>query len=218
MTRQLSEHSADEDSIEAYDGNRCNGAIEQFEDRAFVLPAGRVPMAAPDQDDVVDHYCKVATAADRRGLTTLADELRQLRTEQDAGVEESRTRKQKLKDTFQRVREARSEFDDFDFDLETERPTLAELKAEREELRETVEEAEEHDENADRLAGRIDELRRRKRSLDDDINKLGSVIGFNEDMVDSAGISVDIDEGTSGDGSTAALTADGRTVCLTCGS
>ncbi|WP_241154955.1 archaea-specific SMC-related protein [Halorubrum sp. CSM-61] len=147
-------------------------------------------------------------------LEAVREELAEL----DTGVEESRTRKEEMEEAFQRVRDARSDLDDLEFDLETERSTLSELKAEREELRETVEEAEEPDENADRLAGRIDELRRRKRSLDEDINELGSVIGFNEDMVDGSGIDVDIDEGTPGDDPTAALTADDRPVCWTCGS
>ncbi|WP_123620492.1 archaea-specific SMC-related protein [Halorubrum sp. CSM-61] len=161
--------------------------------------------------------------ADRREkveeLEAAEEELESVRgelDELDAGVEESRTRKEEMEEAFQRVRDARSDLDDLEFDLETERSTISELKAEREELRETVEEAEEPDENADRLAGRIDELRRRKRSLDDDINELGSVIGFNEDMVDGSGI--DIDEGTPGDDPTDALTAGDQTVCWTCGS
>jgi DNA repair exonuclease SbcCD ATPase subunit len=161
--------------------------------------------------------------ADRREkveeLETAQGELESVREELDeldAGVKESRTRKQELEEAFQRVRDARSDLDDLEFDLETERSTLSELKAEREELQETVEEGEEPDENPDRLAGRIDELRRRKRSLDDDINELGSVIGFNEDMVDGSGI--DIDEGTPDDDPTDALTAGDQTVCWTCGS
>ncbi|WP_200531162.1 archaea-specific SMC-related protein [Halorubrum sp. LN27] len=161
--------------------------------------------------------------ADRREkleeLEEAQEELESVREELDeldAGVEESRTRKEEMEEAFQRVRDARSALDDLEFDLETERSTLAELKAEREELQETVEEAEEPDENADRLAGRIDELRRRKRSLDDEVNELGSVIGFNEDMVDGSGI--DIDEGTPGDDPTDALTAGDQTVCWTCGS
>ncbi|PAU82933.1 chromosome segregation protein SMC [Halorubrum salipaludis] len=161
--------------------------------------------------------------ADRREkleeLEEAQEELESVREELDeldAGVEESRTRKEEMEEAFQRVRDARSALDDLEFDLETERSTLAELKAEREELQETVEEAEEPDENADRLAGRIDELRRRKRSLDDEVNELGSVIGFNEDMVSGSGI--DIDEGTPGDDPTDALTAGDQTVCWTCGS
>ncbi|ELZ41767.1 Kinetochore-Ndc80 subunit Spc25 [Halorubrum saccharovorum DSM 1137] len=161
--------------------------------------------------------------ADRREkveeLEAAEEELESVREELDdldTGVEESRTRKQEMEEAFQQVRDARSDLEDLEFDLETERSTLSELKAERDELQETVEEAEEPDKNADRLAGRIDELRRRKRSLDDDINELGSVIGFNEDMVDGSGI--DIDEGISGDDPTDALTADDQTVCWTCGS
>ncbi|EMA66265.1 archaea-specific SMC-related protein [Halorubrum kocurii] len=147
-------------------------------------------------------------------LESVREELDEL----DAGVEESRTRKEEMEEAFQRVRDARSELDDLEFDLETERSTLTELKSEREELQETVEAAEDPDENPDRLAGRIDELRRRKRSLDDDINELGSVIGFNEDLVDGSGIDVDIDEEAAGDDPTAALTTGDRTVCWTCGS
>ena len=161
--------------------------------------------------------------ADRREkveeLEAAQDELESVREELDeldAGVEESRTRKQAMEEAFQRVRDARSELDDLEFDLETERSTLSELKSEREELQETVEAAEDPDENPDRLAGRIDELRRRKRSLDDEINELGSVIGFNEDMVDGSGIDIG-DEQTSDD-PTDALTAGDRTVCWTCGS
>ncbi|PHQ46758.1 chromosome segregation protein SMC [Halorubrum sp. C3] len=163
--------------------------------------------------------------ADRREKATELEEtgeeleaVREQLDELDAGIEESQTRKQEMEEAFQRVRGARSELDDLEFDLETERSTLSELNAEREELRETVDGAEEPDENADRLAGRIDELRRRKRSLDDDINELGSVISFNEDMVGDSEIDLDVDEGMDGDDPTAALAAGDRTVCWTCGS
>ncbi|WP_435098742.1 archaea-specific SMC-related protein [Halorubrum sp. N11] len=163
--------------------------------------------------------------ADRRAkveeLEAAEEDLASVREELDdldTGVEESRTRKQEMEEAFQRVRDARSELDDLEFDLETERSTLTELKSEREELRETVEKAEGPEGNADRLAGRIDELRRRKRSLDDDISELGSVIGFNEDMVDGSGIDIDIDEEPISDDPTGALTAGDQTVCWTCGS
>ncbi|KOX95459.1 MULTISPECIES: archaea-specific SMC-related protein [Halorubrum] len=160
-----------------------------------------------------DRREKVAELEAAQGeLETVREELDSF----DAGVEESRTRKEEMEEAFQRVRDARSELDDLEFDVETERSTLSELKSEREELEETVEAAEDPDENPDRLAGRIDELRRRKRSLDDEINELGSVIGFNEDMVDGSGI--DIDEGMPGDDPTDALTAGDQTMCWTCGS
>jgi DNA repair exonuclease SbcCD ATPase subunit len=152
-------------------------------------------------------------------LEEAQDELEEVREELDeldTGVEEGRTRKRELEGAFQRIRDARSDLEDLEFDLQTEHSTLAELKAERDELRETVKEAENPDENPDHIAGRIDELRRRKRSLDDEVNQLGSVIGFNEDMMDGSGI--DIDEETSGNDPTDVLTAGERTVCWTCGS
>lgn len=144
-------------------------------------------------------------------LETVRRELEEL----DAGVEESRTHERELEDAFQRVRTARSELEDLEFDLETERSTLTELTAERDELRETVAETETADETLDRLAGRVDELRRRKRSLDDDISELGSVIDFNEGMMDGSAIGVT--EPVTRDDPTDALTAEGMTVCWTCG-
>ncbi|MFO8114771.1 MAG: chromosome segregation protein SMC [Halorubrum sp.] len=147
----------------------------------------------------------------------------------DAGVEESRTRKRELEEAFQRVRDARSELDDLEFDLETERSTLAELKSERDELRETVESAQKPEKSPDRLAGRIDELRRRQRALDEAINELGSVISFNEDMLNGAAPAIDVErtDADAGEASLASrgggsptdmLTGDDRTVCWTCGS
>lgn len=134
----------------------------------------------------------------------------------DSGIDETRTRKQELEAAFQRVRDARSDLEDLEFNLETERSTLSELTAEREEFQETIEESEEPDESPDRLAGRIDELRRRKRSLDDDIKELGSVIGFNEDMIDGSGIDIDGEKHSKNPTST--LTGGDQTVCWTCGS
>ena len=151
-------------------------------------------------------------ASTREELKSLRDQLDGL----DTGVEESRSRKQELEDTFQRVRDARSELDDLEFDLETERSTLAELEAERDELKERLAGTDDPDENLDRLAGRVDELRRRKLALDDTVSELGSVISFNEEMLEGEGL--DVDDGVGSDDPTEALTADGETVCWTCGS
>ena len=206
--REIIMRPIDTDSIDA-EIRECKRERDELESEIETLDS--LEHDLPDLE--ADRREKVAE------LETAEEELEAVREELDeidAGVEESRTRKQEMEEAFQQVRDGRSDLDDLEFDLETERSTLAELKSEREELRETVEEAEEPDENADRLAGRIDELRRRKRSLDDDINELGSVIGFNEDMVDGSGL--DIDDGMPGDDPTDALTADDQTVCWTCGS
>jgi len=152
-------------------------------------------------------------------LETAQDELASAREEideLDVGVDKSRTRRQEIEEAFQQVRDARSKLDDLEFDLEAKRSTLAKMHSEREELRETIEAAEAPEKDPDRLAGRIGELQRRKRSLDDDINQPGSVIGFNEDMVDSSGINIEGD--APSDSPTATLIRDEQATCWTCGS
>jgi DNA repair exonuclease SbcCD ATPase subunit len=139
--------------------------------------------------------------------------------EYDADIEQSQNRKQKLEDAFQRVRDAQSELEDLEFDLETEQSTLSELEAEQEELEQTYADIKEPEENCDQLAGRIDELRRRKRSLDDTINQIGSVVSFNEDMLDEDGISIDeFMENKAESDPTDALIEAGNLTCWTCGS
>ncbi len=147
----------------------------------------------------------------REDLATIEAEIEEL----DAGVEESRDRKEELEAAFQRVRDARSELEDVEFDLETERTTLRELREEREKLSETLSEASEPENDPDWLAGRIEELRQRKRSLDERTSELGSVIGFNEEMLEGEGIAID---SAGADDPTDALAAERETTCWTCGS
>ena len=206
--REIIMRPIDTDSIEA-EIRECKRERNEVESEIETLDS--LERDLPDLE--ADRHGKVEELeAAETELASVREDLDDL----DAGVKESRTRKKEMEEAFQRVRDARSALDDLEFDVETERSTLAELKTEREELQETVEAAEAPEENSDRLAGRIDELRRRKRSLDDSTNQLGSVISFNEDMVDGSGI--DIDEGMPGDDPTNALTADDQTICWTCGS
>ncbi len=134
----------------------------------------------------------------------------------DMGVEESRTQKQELEDAFQRVRDARSDLEDLRFDLETERSTLSDLEGERDEIEERLADVEEPETNPDRLSGRIQELRQRQRKLDETINELGSVINFNQGMLESEGFDIDNEDGHTDP--TASLTAGYETTCWTCGS
>ena len=150
--------------------------------------------------------------AAKEDLMAVQDEIES----HDTGVERSRSQKEELEKAFQRVRDARSELDDLKFDLETERSTLAELEAEREDLEETLADAEKPTESPERLAGRVQELRERKQTLDTTINELGSVISFNEEMLDEEGLDIDapVESGTPID----KLTADTEIACWTCGS
>ncbi|GAB3419151.1 AAA family ATPase [Haloparvum alkalitolerans] len=140
----------------------------------------------------------------------------------DTDLEESRSRKEELEEAFAKVREARSELEDVEFEIEAEESTLSELRAEREELEATLEDTDEPDEDPERIDGRIEELRRRKRALDETLNELGSVISFNEEMLEGDGLDVELEGDGTGDSDAGALTdellGDDRTVCWTCGS
>jgi len=145
--------------------------------------------------------------------------------ELDAGLEESRSRKEELEAAFQRVREARSEVEDLTFEIETEESTLSELRSERADLETTLEESEPPDEDPERIDGRLTELRERKRSLDETLNELGSVINFNEEMLEGDGLDVAFGRRSNGDtagsGSnsvTDELLGTDEVVCWTCGS
>jgi len=156
-------------------------------------------------------------------LADLEDQLESF----DADVSESQSKRSEIEDAFERLRAARRELEDLEFDLETERETKTELEAERERLRAELEDLDEsHAESADELAGRISELRERKRVLDSTVSELQSVIRFNEDRLEEGGIGIDGDLGdgpaANGDGDGALtdqlMSDEARVTCWTCGS
>jgi len=147
-------------------------------------------------------------------LEAVQDEI----DEFDKDLEQSRSQKQDLEAAFQRVRDARSELDDLEFDLETARSTREELESERADLRETLADTDEPEESPDRLTGRIQELRDRKRTIDDTISELGSVISFNEEMLEDEGVGVELPDERPSDAPTDELLAADEITCWTCGS
>ena len=154
-------------------------------------------------------------------LNSTVEELEAVKTEIeefDKDLEQSRSQKQELEAAFQRVRDARSELEDLEFDLETNRSTLEELESERSDLQERLATAEEPQESPDRLTGRIQELRDRKRMLDDTISELGSVISFNEEMLEDEGVGVELTDERQSDAPTDELLAADEITCWTCGS
>lgn len=156
----------------------------------------------------------------------IEDELAEARQERDAleaeikaletDVDESKDKKAELEEAFGKVRETRSTLDDLQFDLRTERTSLSELESERDELEATLTEADELEANPERLGGRIEELRNRKQSINERLNQLGSIISFNEEMLEGDGIELNADRQT--DDPTAELMAGEQTTCWTCGS
>ncbi len=87
---------------------------------------------------------------------------------------------------FDELQEARSTLEDVEFDLETERTSVASLREEREELRGALEErSPESEEELDDLASRIERVRGRKGELDEIVSQLQTVVQFNEGLADA---------------------------------
>ncbi|WP_096389874.1 archaea-specific SMC-related protein [Halopenitus persicus] len=185
-------------------------------------------------DSQIDEYERLQSElpsleTERREIETELEEARaereELQTaieEADVSLEESRSQKREIEEAFDRLREGRSDLEDLEFELEAERTTLEDLTSERDVLESRLAEAEAADEDPERLAGRIEELRNRQRALNETLSQLGSVISFNEEMLEGDGL--DLEEAdVAGDGGTGELTdqlvaAEDRTVCWTCGS
>ena len=208
--REIIMRPIDTDRIEA-EIESCKREREELADEIERL--GRVERELPDLEE--ERRKKRANLEEaREELATVRSELEELET----GVERTRSRKRELEEAFQRVRDARSELDDLEFDLETERSTLSELESERDELEATLANADPPEGDPDRLAGRIQELRNRKRALDGSINHLASVVSFNEEMLEEEGLDIERDDAEGPPDPTDALTAGEETTCWTCGS
>ena len=154
-------------------------------------------------------------------LESTQEELEAVRSrieEFDKDIDQSRSQKQELEAAFQRVRDARSELEDLEFDLETDRSTLEELESERSELEDKLADAEDPGESPDRLSGRIQELRDRKRTVDDTISELGSVVKFNEEMLEDESVGVSFGDDRPNGAPTDELVETDTITCWTCGS
>ncbi|MFW5956376.1 MAG: archaea-specific SMC-related protein [Halorhabdus sp.] len=152
-------------------------------------------------------------------LATARSDLEEVEAEieaHDVSLAQSRAQQEAMEEAFDELREAQSDLEDLEYDLETERQTLTDLQSEREELQERLETFEGAEKDPEQIAGRIEELRNRKRSLDDTVSQLGSVISFNEEMLDSDGLDIDPDDEPSNP--TAKLVDDEEVICWTCGS
>ncbi len=140
--------------------------------------------------------------------------------ERDANVEQTREEKAELEERLAELRSKRSELEEIRYELETERESLESVRARKRELDREFEalpetpvgEIEELDE-------RIDRLRKRKRTLESEVNEVQSVIRFNQDMLegDDSDLLEAIESTDDGD-LTDELLPDETVTCWTCGS
>ena len=147
-------------------------------------------------------------------------------------LEANHDRREEIEETFADLQDARADLDSIEYDLETERESKAELESERDDLEAELDAHGDDLDSSERLEGRMQELRERKRSLDTTLNELQSVIRFNESRLEEDGIDVELDpaspadrsgEPTSDGSGTGAVTDrlledDSEVVCWTCGS
>ncbi|SDC48132.1 archaea-specific SMC-related protein [Natrinema hispanicum] len=188
-----------------------------------------------DLDDQLEHLAQLETelpgleeeriALDDE-IESVTDRISALETELDEfdlDIEASRARKDAIESAFADLQAARTELESIEYDLETERESYAELEAERDDLQAELAALDDEQTSPDRLEGRIQELRARKRSLDTTVSELQSVIRFNEDRLTDDGFEIELEEAadseTETDGDiTEQLLADDDVVCWTCGS
>ena len=138
----------------------------------------------------------------------------------DADVDERRGEKATVDEKLAELREARADLEDVRFDIGTEeesiaalRSDLGELEAEAETMSDTP--AEELDE----IGAEIERIRERRESVESTVSELGSVIEFNEEMLEGRS-AIGGMLGESGDSSgaiTDQLVSGDETTCWTCG-
>ncbi|WP_323190313.1 archaea-specific SMC-related protein [Halostella sp. PRR32] len=146
--------------------------------------------------------------------------------EVDASVEDQREEKDELDEKLSELSDIRSELEDVRYDIETKRESLTSLKEERRELEEREESIEAvPNEKLENIEDHVEDLRRRKQSVNAEISELQNTIRFNEKMIDEAneGKHPAIETVPDGGGDKGALTdqlleGEQETVCWTCGS
>jgi chromosome segregation ATPase len=214
--RELIMRPIDTDEIEA-EISRLEAEKRELDDRLEEL--SRLDTELPDLEED-----RVALEDEIETITERIDALESDLEEFDLDVEASRARKDEIESAFADLQDARTELESIEYDLETERESYAELEQEREELQQELDAFDDDQESPDRLEGRVQELRARKRSLDTTVSELQSVIRFNEERLAEDGLEIDLEETVESDGEadgdiTEQLLAESDdVVCWTCGS
>ena len=150
-------------------------------------------------------------------LAEKREELQNLST----GAEEARSEQSELDQKMQTLQEKRSELDTTEFRIDSEEKSLESLEVEREELESQYDELHKKDlDDLSDIESEITRLRESKQNLESELNKLQSVVQFNEEMLE--GTNTDIaaalrDEDMSGSVTDQLVDNSSKVVCWTCG-
>ncbi|MEF8841945.1 MAG: archaea-specific SMC-related protein [Haloarculaceae archaeon] len=188
----------------------------------------------------IEERREVETELDRlEGVEGRLDAARERREELAAELEAKRERREELQaemdddgrgradetrtELLEELNEVRNELGETRYRLETARESLEAARAERDRLREELAGTDEPaGDRLEELDRRVEELRARRRELDSLVNRLSTVVRFNEEMLEGDDglrelLTRDADanpnRGTLADG----LLPEETTVCWTCG-
>ena len=150
------------------------------------------------------------------------EELAELETEIEqhgADVETGRDEQNQLESKLEELRKARNEMEELRYDVETQERSLEALADEREQLLDEREDYPESVDEVDDLQNEIDRLRAQRDEVEATINELGTIVRFNEGMLNDGDVAMREALGEADEGTVADQLAPGESVvCWTCGS
>ncbi|ADJ16778.1 Kinetochore-Ndc80 complex, subunit Spc25 (plasmid) [Halalkalicoccus jeotgali B3] len=200
----------------------------QAEKRGIDTQLSELSDASRERDSLEEEHARVTNQ-----LETTEAELEEARNSLETAQQSTSDSESTGSDQLDSLRNAQSQLEDVTYDLETEQESVAsleaeqsELEAEQSELEAELEELSVIDEDeVDDLASQIEQIRGRKRELDEIISQLQTVIQFNEQITEEGVTDLlggEEPSGTEADGGaiTDQLLADQSddVTCWTCGS
>ncbi|MFC7225441.1 archaea-specific SMC-related protein [Halalkalicoccus sp. GCM10025322] len=191
----------------------------QAEKRDIDNQLSELSAASRERDSLEEEYARVTNQleAAEANLETARKSLQEAQ-----GSDSESTEPEQL----DALRETQSQLEDVSYDLETEQESVHSLEKEQAELEAKLDELSTVDEDElDELAGQIEQIRGRKRELDEIISQLQTVIQFNEQITEGGVTDLLGEEETmqteaDGGAITDQLLADqpNDVTCWTCGS
>ncbi len=191
----------------------------QAEKRGIDNRLNELSEASRERDSLEEEHTRVTNQLEtaEAELETARESLKAVQESDSEGTDSEQ---------LEALRETQSRLEDVTYDLETERESVHSLEKEQAELEAKLDELSTVDEDElDDLAGQIEQIRGRKRELDEIISQLQTVIQFNEQITEGSvtdllGEEEMIQTEADGGAITDQLLADqsNDVTCWTCGS
>jgi peptidoglycan hydrolase CwlO-like protein len=183
--------------------------LDELDERERKLP--------PLQEERERYTSEIETQEEKR------ERLKARIEEADADLKESREEQAELEEKLSELQGHRADLEDVRYRIETQEDSIDSLEEERRELEAELESLSTSVQEINDLGNEIDRLQRRKERLDSTVNKVRSVIQFNQEMLNDGADLHDfldgVEPGDDGRSSPSQLLPedDQETVCWTCG-